>query len=159
MAQFSFNAAEVNPQSDFDPVPNGEYPVIVIESEWKETKAGTGTYLQLVLEVIDGAYKGRKIWDRLNLKNQNQTAVNIAQKALSQICHSIGHLNLEDTVELHNKPMLAKIVVKQQPGYNDSNEVKEYKPMAGGASTAAQVPQQQQPAAQPAQAGGGAPWN
>lgn len=28
---------------------------------------------------------------------------------------------------LHNKPLIARLVVKQSPGYDDSNEVKEYK--------------------------------
>ena len=139
MAQVSFNAAEVSTESQFSPVPNGDYPVIITESEMKETQSGDGQYLQLVLEVIDGPYKGRKVWERLNLVNSNQTAVEIAQRSLSQICHAVGHLQLQDSVELHNKPMMAKIVVRQQDGYDDTNEVKEYSAYPGGAPAPAQA--------------------
>ena len=86
MAQVNFNAAEVSTESQFSPVPNGDYPVIITESEMKPTKNGAGQYLQLVLEVIEGPYKGRKVWERLNIVNSNQTAVEIAQRSLSQIC-------------------------------------------------------------------------
>ena len=139
MAQVNFNAAEVSTESQFSPVPNGDYPVIITESEMKETQSGDGQYLQLVLEVIDGPYKGRKVWERLNLVNKNQTAVEIAQRSLSQICHAVGHLQLQDSVELHNKPMMAKIVVRQQDGYDDTNEVKEYSAYPGGAPAPAQA--------------------
>ena len=140
MAQLNFQAANVSPESQFTPVPNGDYPVVITESEMKDTKSGGGQYLQLVLEVIEGPYKGRKVWDRLNLVNPNVTAVEIGQRALSQICHAINHLNLTDTVELHGKPMIAKLVVKQSPGYDDSNEVKEYKAYSGAAPIAATPP-------------------
>jgi len=142
MAQLNFQAANVSPESQFTPVPNGDYPVVITESEMKDTKSGGGQYLQLVLEVIEGPYKGRKVWDRLNLVNSNVTAVEIGQRALSQICHAINHLNLTDTVELHGKPMVAKLVVKQSPGYDDSNEVKEYKAYSGAAPIAATPPAQ-----------------
>lgn len=132
MSQFAFNAAEVSPESQFTPVPNGEYPVVITESEMKKTKNGEGQYLQLVLEIIEGHYKGRKVWERLNIVNKNQTAVEIAQRALSQICHAVNHLQLTDTVELHNKPMVAKLVVRQQAGYSDTNEVEEYKAYSSG---------------------------
>jgi len=132
MAQFKFEAANVSPDTQFAPVPNGEYPVVITESEMKDTKDGAGQYLQLVLEIIDGHYKGRKIWDRLNLVNKNATAVEIAQRALSQICHAINHLSLQDTAELHHKPLLARVVVRPAGGgYDESNEVKEYKAMSG----------------------------
>lgn len=151
MAQIQFNAAQVSPESQFAPVPNGDYPVVITESEMKSTKSGEGQYLQLVLEIIEGPYKGRRIWDRLNLVNSNHTAVEIAQRTLSQICHAVNHLNLQDTVELHNKPMVAKVVVRQSPGYDDANEVKEYRAGTGGAGpTPPPPPQQQQTANKPA---------
>lgn len=156
MAQVNFDASTVSPESQFAPVPNGDYPVVITESEVKPTKDGAGQYLQLTLEVIDGHYKGRKIWDRLNLWNMNSTAVEIAQRALSQICHAIGVLQVQDTVMLHNKPLVATLAVRAAGGgYDESNDVKGYKAYASG-SAAAQAPvaaapqapvQQQAPAA------------
>jgi hypothetical protein len=157
MAQINpFDATQVSPESQFAPVPNGDYPVVITESEVKPTKDGAGQYLQLTLEVIDGHYKGRKIWDSLNLWNKNSTAVEIAQRALSQICHAIGVLQVQDTVMLHNKPLVATLAVRAAGGgYDESNDVKGYKAYASG-SAAAQAPvaaapqapvQQQAPAA------------
>lgn len=170
MASLNFNAAAVDPTDNFAPVPAGDYPVVIVESEMKDTKTGTGQYLQIVLEVIEGPMKGRKIWDRLNIVNSNRTAVEIAEKALSQICHAIGVLQPQDSAELHGKPLQAKITVKEDPQYGPRNEIKGYSKMGGGASPtpspapAAQAqPASNQPVGTPSMAPAGAsvspaPW-
>jgi hypothetical protein len=151
MTAIQFDATQVSPESKFAPVPNGDYPVVITESEVKPTKDGAGQYLQLTLEVIDGHYKGRKIWDRLNLWNKNSTAVEIAQRALSQICHAIGVLQVQDTVMLHNKPLVATLAVRAAGGgYDESNDVKGYKAYSSGPAPVA--PAVNAPAAQPAAA-------
>ncbi len=73
-----FNANTVEPMDSFDPIPAGEYLCVITASEEKPTKAGNGSYLQLEFEVIEGPYKGRKLWERLNLNNPNETTVKIA---------------------------------------------------------------------------------
>ena len=151
MAQLNqnFDANQVDPTNHFDPVPAGEYPVMIVDSEMKPTKSGSGEYLQMELEIIDGPYKGRKAWDRLNLNNPNQTAVEIAQRTLSQICHAVGVLNVTDSVELHNKPMIARLSYRPAEGQFDAgNEVKGYKAMSGQPAQQQAAPTQQQ-AAQP----------
>lgn len=152
MAQINpFDATQVSPESQFAPVPDGDYPVVITESEVKPTKDGAGQYLQLTLEVIDGHHKGRKIWDRLNLWNKNSAAVEIAQRALSQICHAIGVLQVQDTVMLHNKPLVATLAVRAAGGgHDESNDVKGYKAYSSGPAPVA--PAVNAPAAQPAAA-------
>ena len=93
MANLSgFDANRVEPSSDFDPLPAGKYLALITDSEMKPTKAGTGSYLQLTFEIIDGPHKGRKVWARLNLINSNDTTVKIAQAELSAICRAVGVL-------------------------------------------------------------------
>ena len=75
-----FDANTVDPATDFEPLPAGKYLAVITDSEMKPTKAGTGSYLQIVWELIDGDFKGRKLWSRLNLDNPNATAVEIAQR-------------------------------------------------------------------------------
>ena len=41
-----FNANNVDPTTEFEPVPSGKYLAVIIDSEEKPNKAGTGTYLQ-----------------------------------------------------------------------------------------------------------------
>ena len=79
----------------------------------------TGSYLQLTIEVIEGEYQGRKVFDRLNLDNPNSVAVQIAQSSLSSVP--------QDSIELRDKPLMVKISVKPADGqYGASNEVKGY---------------------------------
>ena len=99
-----FNASEVEPAS-FDAIPAGKYQAVITESERKETKSGTGEYLQLTFEIIEGDFKGRKLWARLNLSNPNQQAVQIARGELSAICRAVNVLQPGDSVELHNLPL------------------------------------------------------
>lgn len=129
----NFDATQVQPTSTFDPLPNGTYRMHVTESEVKPTRNGSGQYLQLVWEVIDGDFKGRKVWDRLNIENANQTAKEIALRSLSAICHAAGVLKLSHSTQLHHKPVMVKLVVKQDAGYEPRNEVKGYTAVEGGA--------------------------
>lgn len=122
-----FNAADVEPQQSLEPIPAGWYKCVITESEEKPTKAQTGSYLQLTLEVIEGAHQGRKLFDRLNLNNPNATAVDIAQRTLSGICRAVGVMKPRNSSDLHDKPLMAKVVVNPASGqYGASNEIKEY---------------------------------
>jgi hypothetical protein len=130
MAIFEFNAAEVEPVSDYTPLPVGDYKAVIVESEMKATKAGTGQYLQLTYDIVDGEYKGRKLFDRLNLRNPNQQAVQIAQRTLSAICRAVGVMNLHDTAELHGKPIIIHVEIRPAKGeYAASNEIKKWSPI------------------------------
>lgn len=156
MAQLGimFDANQVDPTDTFEALPAGEYPVVITESDMKPTKNGHGEYLQLTLEVIDGKFKGRKIWDRLNLKNANNTAVEIAQRQLSSLCHATKVMNVSDSSQLHNIPVVARVGYKPPAnGYDGTNEVKGYKAMAGAPAPAAA----NQAASAPAQPAASAP--
>ena len=85
-----FNASEVEPTAGFGPIPAGSYEGLIIDSEMRSTKAGTGRFLQLKLQITDGDYRGRILWDRLNLDNPSTTAVQIARAGLpAQVRHDL----------------------------------------------------------------------
>lgn len=132
-----FNAAEIEPTGSYDPIPAGWYKVVFTSAEEKPTKAQTGSYLQLSVEVIEGEHQGRKLVERLNLNNPNQTAVEIAQRTLSAICRAIGVMTPRDSSDLLNKPLMAKVAVKPAEGaYSASNEIKGYEaPNSAGMAT------------------------
>jgi hypothetical protein len=163
MTAFAFDASKVAPEVGIEPLPNGEYMVIITNSLLKKTKAGTGDIMELTLAVVDGPMKGRKIWDRLNVKNPNPTAVQMAQARLSAICHSVGKITFSDTAELHNIPMIAKVKYVPADGqYKPKNEVDSYKPAGAGVqappAAANAAPQAQAaPAADPVAAPAAAP--
>lgn len=131
-----FDATQVDPTNTFDPVPAGDYEVMITDSEEKNTANGNGKYLQLTVQIQSGEFTGRTLFDRLNLDNPNRTAVEIAQRQLSQICHAIGELRLTDSRQLHEKPLLAKVKVRPARGeFEASNLIAGYKPLANMAST------------------------
>jgi hypothetical protein len=145
----TFNVADApaSAATNYDPLPNGDYDVIISESEMKPTKAGTGKYLQLTIEVLDGEHKGRRVWSRLNLINPNATAVEIAERDLADICRAVGKQSVSDSAELHDVPFV--VALKTRPasnGYEASNEVASYKPARGADGS---IPSKPQPAAQP----------
>jgi len=144
MALIDFNAEEVEPQSDFSPLPVGNYTVVITQSEMKPTKTGNGQYLQLTLQVVEGEFKNRLIFDRLNIQNPNSVAQQIAQKALSSICRAVGVMHPKDSEELHDKPFSVKIGIRPASGeYGESNIVRGYSSLSSST---------------PVKKGSGKPW-
>ena len=114
MAKFQFDSAGVEPVKEFTLLPEGDYTLMITSSEIKTTKAGTGQYLALTIEVVDGAYSGRKLWENINFDNPNPTAVKIAKQTLAGIMSALGLVSVNDTEELHDKPLVGKIKIKQR---------------------------------------------
>lgn len=125
MSLLNFNAADVQPSIGIDPVPAGKYQAVIIESEMKPTRNGSGQYLEFTFEVIEGDYKGRKVWARLNLENQNSQTVQIARADLSAICRAVNVMEPRDSIELHNLPMTITVRCRKHPETSEiSNEIK-----------------------------------
>lgn len=140
-----FNAGEVEPNAGFTAIPAGDYQAVIINSGEKPTKAGTGSFLELRLQVLNGPHQNRQLFDRLNLKNPSAKAVLIAEGTLSAICRALNTLTPNHSSELHNRPLTISVKVKRDQDGNMQNEVKGYKARNTQAS-AAQPNQQQQPA-------------
>lgn len=136
----NFNAQEVEPTMSFDPIPAGKYLAAITQTEMKPTKSGTGQYLQLAFTILEGEYKNRVVWARLNLDNANSTAVKIARSELSAICHAVGVMQPRDSSELHNLPMVIVVKLKKRKDSDElTNEIKGYE-RKESASQARQAP-------------------
>ena len=118
-----FDARTVEPTTDFEAIPAGKYLAIVSDSEMRPTKAGTGSFLELVFEIIEGEHKGRKLWARLNLDNPNALTVKIAQGELSALCRATGILTPHDSSELHNLPLIIGVKVKKRDDNDEPTNV------------------------------------
>lgn len=156
MAMLNFQADPNAPTNTYDLLPKGDYLCMAIASEIKPNSKRTGDYLQITFEVLDGSCKGRKIWDRLNIRNANKTAEKIAMEQLNALCMATGVMHLQDSDQLHNIPVVLKVDIEAgKDGYDDQNRVKGY--VASGGAAPAPAPRAAAPAAAPAAAGGGAP--
>lgn len=160
MASFAqtFDASQIEPHTPYEVLPPGQYLVQIAVSEMRLTKDGMGQYLYLQLDVLEGQYAGRKLFDRLNLVNPNPEAVQIAQRTLSAICRAAGKLQVNDSEQLHQIPMIADVRVRPPRGkYGESNSIR-YLPR-DGASTGAAPPARPTTAAPAATAAAnGLPW-
>jgi len=129
----TYNIHEVEPMGNFEPLPADWYRCVITNAEQKPNSKKTGAYLELRIEVIDGQYQGRLVFDRLNLINPNSVAVDIARRSLASIAQAIS-VDVKDSVELLDKPLMVKLAVRPaENGYEASNEVKGYD--AAGAVT------------------------
>jgi hypothetical protein len=130
MVNLNFDANEVEPLGSFEPLPVGEYTVVIESSALNPAKTGKGEYLQLVYNVVEGEFQGRKLFDRLNIRNDSEQAQKIAQSALSSICRAVGVMHPQTSEELHDKPFIVKVGIRPAKGeYGPSNAIKEYKPI------------------------------
>ena len=185
MAQINFDSSQVAPSTGTaDALPAGWYNVMMDESDVKPTSKSTPDNPQFMLacrfNILDGQYQGRKLFTRLNIRNSNPQAVEIAYKDLSAICHAVGMIGLvQDSTMLHGKPLKVKVKLRAATGeYEASNEISAYKNineqvggnapagapmgMAPGVTpppqnTGWQQPQGQQPGAYPPPQGYGQP--
>ena len=140
MASLTFDASTVAPQASSGPVPAGTYLAQCVDSDVQPLKSGNGTGLKLTFEIIDGQYKGRRIWENLNIQHSNEDTQRIAQSQLSALCHAVNVIKLQDTAALHHKPVTIKVVVREAKGeYQASNNIKGYE-SAGGSIPAFLAP-------------------
>lgn len=159
MASFSFNAANVAPDTTRDLIPAGTYTARIIESDYKPLKSGNGDGLSLTFEIIEGTHTKRRVWASLNVKHNNPTAQGIAQQQLSSICHATGVMNLAETSQLHNRPLKIRVKIRKDEQYGDKNEIGGYEAV-GGASQMPSIATQQSPSQMqaPAAAPKASPW-
>jgi len=128
MAQIQFDASKVKPAEPFETIPAGWYNVMIEASEVKPAKTEGNFFLELTFKVLDGQYANRKLYARINIRNNNPQAQEIAYRELSAICHALGRLQVGDSAELHNQPLKAKVKLRPADGqYEASNEISGYK--------------------------------
>ena len=142
----SFDANQVQP-SNFELLPSDWYDSVIVASILKTTKDGDGKYLEFEQRILSGEYQNRTLFDRLNLVNRNDQAVQIARGTLSAICRAVGVMTPHDSSELHNRPLRIKVGIRKGEGeYNDQNVIKAYKPRLAGPGPSAPMPAMPYPA-------------
>lgn len=141
MALINFKASSIQIEersNNYGPLPAGDYEMMIVKSETKPTKAGTGHYLECEMHVISGEHSGRRHWERFNLDNPNAQAVKIAQEALARLCAAIGVDDVEDSEQLHDQPFVAEVAIDKKDATR--NVIWNYSPAASAAPTFKSAP-------------------
>jgi hypothetical protein len=148
----TFDASTVEPNRPPELLPPARYVVQIVASEMRVTKDGHGQYLWFEMDILEGPYQGRKLFEQLNLVNANAQTVEIARRNLSAICHAVGKMQVQDSEELHLIPFIADVRVKQpnqgekDNAYGPKNTAR-YLPIEGATAAPAPHPTSPQPAA------------
>ena len=138
---FDTTPYEAPAQRSFEPLPLGDYPAIVTSSELKDTKAGDGQFIELTLQITDGEYAGRRIWERLNVHNKTKQTEDIARAQLNGIAQACGVDPLKETEQLHDIPLILCLDLDRRDptrnkimGYKSAGVASKAKPAAAGAT-------------------------
>ena len=127
MVEFKFDATKVAPNEGFGLIPAGEYQAQIVSTEMVKNNSGKGKHLKLKVKILGPEYKGRVLFDHLNLFNPNKEAVQIAEAQLSAICHALEIKRIKNTQQLHDKPLLINVIVEPGTnGYKDQNKIQVY---------------------------------
>ena len=112
----------------FPLIPNGPYKLALTESKIDPNNNQNGENLKLVIEVVDGEFQGRKIYENIVWAHEDsEQALQIGRKKFASLCLAVNVPCPQDTEELHNIPFQGIVgFQKGGDGYDDSNCIKKY---------------------------------
>ena len=157
------------PQSDrsYDLLPEGWYDATISKAEVGNTKAGTGTKIDVRYDITGPTQQGRVIFASLNIRNPNPEAERIGREQLGELMRAIGLTKVQDSDELIGGQVCIKVKIKKASakdianGYTqDRNEVAGWKAIGGsmGAMPKASMPKAAAASSAPASASAKPPW-
>jgi len=110
-----------------DLIPKGDYQVIINKMEEKTTQKG-GKMMNVQLQITQGQFQNKNVFDRFNVVNSNPVAQNIGRQQLKAMLKAAGfgdgaNPSIQDVINASMKsPMIASIDIK-----DDQQVVKKYK--------------------------------
>lgn len=119
-----WNAGEYETGGNFETLPKGRYLAIVVDSEEKPTKNKTGSYFEFEFDVLaPKEFKRRKLWARLNIKNDSPIAQRIGREQFNGLCEAAGKKKeqVKETSALHNSVIV--LIVDIETNETNKKEV------------------------------------
>ena len=110
---YYFDADDVPIEEKPQPLPPGQYEVVIESAEEDVVTKSGGGYLKLVLTVLSGDHKGRRIVEIINRRHSNPTVESIAKKRLATICRAVGKPRIRGGNDLLDIPFL--VTTKNEP--------------------------------------------
>lgn len=131
------NVSEAPNRNEVEHLPPGQY-VVMLTAFLESSKEGEELVRVLELDVVEGEYSGRKLFDRLNFGADAQWKIDNCYAAIAEIAKSLGQATAKkDLSNLMNKRLIAEVVVN--PSKKDPNKVfnniKKFLPVNGTVST------------------------
>lgn len=149
-----FVAADLPQGNSYDVLPEGWYNATITKADIQATKDGTGQYIKVRYDITGPTHQGRVVFGNLNIRNASVKAEEIGRQQLGELMRSIGLAKVTDTDQLIGGNLQIKVAIRPASGqYGESNEIKGFKAISGGAPTASAPV-----APKPAASGSTPPW-
>jgi Flp pilus assembly CpaE family ATPase len=104
----------------------GDYIVTCKKAEVKETRDGTGKYINALFETD----RGQTIWHMFNIENKSQKATDIGRAQLKEFMRVGGKLDpntLNDVTELCGLTALARVKIQSSDNYGEQPRITSFK--------------------------------
>ncbi len=96
-------------------LPPGKYPCLIEEAELKENQNKTGLYIKLVLPILEGPHKNRKLFCNINVKHsESQECVDIGLRTLASLGKALGLQAVTNLNQVRNQVVIAHATVRQE---------------------------------------------
>jgi hypothetical protein len=117
--------------SGFDLLQAGEYVVTCDDATVKETKNGTGEYINCKFAVCQGDKKGRILFNMFNIKNANAKAVEIGLQQLKAflVASEAPSMNIKSASDLCGLTCIAIVKIKTDD-FGEKNVISYFKKIA-----------------------------
>lgn len=144
---WAVDASNANPENTFEALPAGTYHIQFDAFTRKQTRAGTGYFIECEYSVVGGEHEGRKIWDRFNIQNPNPQAVEIALGELRQFVTAVSkdpQQGMQPSKAILQQNLGGELLVKlkvEQGQNGPMNDVVEYFTAEGGKITVSGIVQ------------------
>lgn len=132
MTTLNFNPAQagIAPSTGAVVLPKDWYTLICTSDEVTDISDNRGRLLKQMWTVADGPHKGAKIFVNLNLWHINEDTAKSAWSDIAAQMAALGMSQLNDTREMHNRPLRALVGVKAASGgYEESNRIRAWRRM------------------------------
>lgn len=134
------NAGEAASNTNYEPLPDGDYELKVIQAETKTTQTGK-TMFKVTNEVQGGPYAKRRVWDQLVVTTDNPKAMNMffmkaSAMGLTSAFFDSNPTNAQIEQALNGRTFRATLGKRTYNG-TESNEIKRYYPIQSAAPAAA----------------------
>jgi hypothetical protein len=134
----TFDAAELPQGGNYDVLPAGWYNAKITDASIKDTKNGTGQYINVRYDITGPTHQGRVVFGKLNIRNATPRAEEIGRQQLGNLMRALGLTKITDTNQLVGGSVSIRLEVKPADGqYSESNDIKGYKSIGGTMPAAA----------------------
>lgn len=99
------------------PIPPGRYKVVITSCTSEVNKKRTGKLLTMELALIDRPFRGRKLYDRLNISHENELAQRIGRSRLASYAKATKFVGLLTNTDVFlGKILGVQVVVSKDKG-------------------------------------------